>query len=83
MAYFICVDTETEVVYELIAKPVQEPPAGDQQSGEVVEPAPEEITNSADLQDKPPEHIPYFKYSMFYLKYCAFMFKELIGTIDA
>ena len=49
MAYFIRVDAETEVAYELIAEPVQEPPAGDQQSGEVVEPAPEEITNSADL----------------------------------
>ena len=53
MAYFICVDAETEVAYELIAEPVQEPPAGDLQSGEVVEPALEEITNSADLQDKP------------------------------
>jgi len=50
---FIRVDAETEVAYELIAEPVQESPAGDQQSGEVVEPAPEEITNSADLQDKP------------------------------
>ena len=53
MAYFIRVDAEIEVAYELIAEPVQEPPAGDQQSGEVVEPAPEEITNSADLQGKP------------------------------
>ena len=53
MAYFICVDTETKVAYELIAELVQEPPVGDQQSGEVVEPTPEEITNSADLQGKP------------------------------
>jgi len=28
---FIRVDAETEVAYELIAEPVQEPPAGDQQ----------------------------------------------------
>jgi len=53
MAYFIRVDTETEVAYELIAEPVQEPSAGVQQSGEVIEPAPEEITNSVDLQGKP------------------------------
>ena len=49
MAYFIRVDAETEVANELISEPVQEPPAGDQQSGEVVVPSPEEITNSADL----------------------------------
>jgi len=53
MAYFIRVDAETEVAYELIAEPVQEPPTGDQQSGEVVVPSPEEITNSANLQGKP------------------------------
>ena len=53
MAYFIRVDAETEVAYELIAEPVQELPTGDQQPGEAVEPAPEELTNSADLQGKP------------------------------
>ena len=72
MAYFIRVDAETEVAYELIAEPVQEPPAGDQQSGEVVEPAPEEITNSAELQGKPRSISLIFNYSMFHLKYCAF-----------
>ena len=35
-------DTETEVAYELVAEPVQELPAGDQQPGEAVESAPEE-----------------------------------------
>jgi len=50
MAYFIRVDTEIEVAYELIAEPVQELPAGEQQPGEAVEAAPEEITNPADLQ---------------------------------
>jgi len=53
MAYFIRVDTETEVAYELVAEPVQELPAGEQQPGEAVEAAPEEITNPADLQGKP------------------------------
>jgi len=53
MAYFIRVDTETEVAYELIAEPVQELLAGEQQQGEAVEAAPEEITNPADLQSKP------------------------------
>jgi len=53
MAYFIRVDAETDVGYELIAGPVQEPFAGEPQPGEAVEPAPEELTNSADLQDKP------------------------------
>ena len=30
MAYFIRVDAETEVAYELIAEPIQEPQAGEQ-----------------------------------------------------
>ena len=41
MAYFICIDAETEVAYELIAEPVQEPSAGEPQPGEVVDQAPE------------------------------------------
>ena len=45
MAYFICVDAETEVAYELIAEPVQEPSTGESQPGEVVDQAPEEVTN--------------------------------------
>ena len=53
MAYFIRIDTETEVAYELIAEPVQEPSAGEPQPGEVVDQAPEEATNPADLQGKP------------------------------
>ena len=53
MAYFICVDAEPEVAYELIAEPVQEPSAGEPQPGEVVDQAPEEATNPADLQGKP------------------------------
>ena len=53
MAYFIRVDAETEVAYELIAKPVQEPPAEEQQTEEAVDQVPGEITIPADLQGKP------------------------------
>ena len=53
MAYFIRVDAETEVTYELIAKPVQEPPAKEQPTEEAVDQGPGEITNPADLQGKP------------------------------
>ena len=53
MAYFIRVDAETDVVYELIAGPVQEPFAGEPQPGEVVNQVPGETTNPADLQGKP------------------------------
>ena len=49
---FICVDTASEAVYELIAEPIQEPQAGEQQE-DAVEHAPEEIANPADLQGKP------------------------------
>jgi len=51
---FFSIDAEPKVAYELIAKPVQEPPGGDQLPGEAVEPAPEEVANSTDLQGKPP-----------------------------
>ena len=53
MAYFPRVAADTEVAYELVAEPIQEPPAGEQQIEEAVEPAPEEVTNPADLQGKP------------------------------
>ena len=41
MAYFIRVDAETGIAYELIAEPIQEPQAGEQQE-DAVEHAPEE-----------------------------------------
>ena len=82
MAYFIRIDAETEAAYELIAEPVQEPQAGGQQA-DAVEHAPKEVTNPADLQGKPRSISLILNYSMLYLKYCAFTFKELIGTIDA
>ena len=83
MAYFTRVTTDTEVAYELVAEPIQEPPAGEQQTEEAVEQAPEDVVNPADLQGKPRSISLIFKYSMLCLKYCAFTFKELIGTIDA
>ena len=49
---FIRVDATNEVAYELIAEPIQEPQAGEQQE-DAVEHAPEEIANPADLQGKP------------------------------
>ena len=52
MAYFIRVDAEPEVAYELIAEPIQEPQAGEQQE-DTVEHAPKEIANPANLQGKP------------------------------
>ena len=53
MAYFIRVDAETDVVYELIAEPVQEHSVEEPQPGEVVNQAPGETTNPVDLQGKP------------------------------
>ena len=83
MTYFTRVATDTEVAYELVAEPIQELPAGEQQTEEAVEQAPEDVVNPADLQGKPRIISLIFKYSMLYLKYCAFTFKELIGIIDA
>jgi len=53
MTYFIRVDAETDVVYELIAETVQKPSAEEPKPGEVVDQASEEATNTADLQGKP------------------------------
>ena len=52
MVYFSRIDAETEVAYELIAEPVQELQAGEQQE-DAVEHTPEEVANPADLQGKP------------------------------
>ena len=48
---FIRVDATNEVAYELIAEPVQEPWAEEQQE-DAVEHAPEDLVNPADLQGK-------------------------------
>ena len=52
MAYFPRVAADTEVAYELVAEPIQEPQAGEQQE-DTVKHAPEEIANPSDLQGKP------------------------------
>jgi len=62
MAYFIRIDAETEVAYELIAEPIQEPSAGEPQPGEVVDQVSKEATNLADLQGKPQSITPTFKF---------------------
>ena len=49
---FIRVDATNEAAYELIAEPIQEPQAGEQQE-DAVEHAPEEAADPADLQGKP------------------------------
>ena len=49
---FIRVDAANEVAYELIAEPIQETQAGEQQE-DAVEPTSEEVANPADLQGKP------------------------------
>ena len=51
--YFIRIDAETEVIYELVAEPIQEPQVGELQAVEAAEHATEEVANPADLQGKP------------------------------
>ena len=82
-SFFIRIDVTSEAVYELVAEPIQEPQAEEPQAEEAAEHATEEVANPADLQGKPRNISLIFKYSMLYLKYCAFTFKELIGTLDA
>ena len=53
MAYFPRVADDTEVAYELVAEPIQEPPAGEQQIEEAIEQASEDVVNPTDLQGKP------------------------------
>ena len=74
MSYFPRVAADTEVAYELVAGPVQEPFAGEPQPEEVVNQAPGETTNPADLQGKPRSITFIFKYSMLLFKYCALSF---------
>ena len=53
ITYFTRVAADTEVAYELVAEPIQEPPAGEQQTEEAIEQAPEDVVNLTDLQGKP------------------------------
>ena len=50
--FFIRVDAMNEAAYELVAEPIQEPQAREQQE-DAVEPTLEEVANPADLQGKP------------------------------
>ena len=74
MAYFNRIDTETEVAYELIAETVQKPSAEEPKPGEVVDQAPEEATNPADLQGKPRWITLNFSIQYLLYIYCAFRF---------
>ena len=51
--FFLRVDAANEVAYELVAEPVQEQQAGEQQAEEAVEQVPAEVANPSDLQGKP------------------------------
>ena len=64
--FFIHVDAANEAVYELVAEPIQEPQAGEQQE-DVVEHAPEEVANPADLQGKPRNITSIFSILCYYL----------------
>ena len=64
MAYFIRVDAANEAVHELVAEPVQETRAGEQQE-DAVEHAQEDLINPADLQGKPRSMTHKFSISMF------------------
>ena len=50
--FFIRVDTANEAIYGLVAEPVQELQAEEQQE-DAVEHAPEDLVNPTDLQGKP------------------------------
>ena len=50
--FFIRVDATNKAVYELVAEPIPEPQAGEQQE-DAVEPTSEEVANPTDLQGKP------------------------------
>ena len=73
MAYFICVDAETEVAYELITEPIQEPQAGERQEG-AVEPTSEEVANPAQQKGKPRNITLNFGIQCLLYNYCAFPF---------
>ena len=66
MAYFIRIDIETEVVYELVAEPIQEPQAGEPQAEAAVEPDPE-VANPTDLQGKLRNITSIFSIQCYYL----------------
>ena len=60
-----------EAVYELVAEPIQEPQAGEQQE-DAVEHAPEEVANPADLQGKTRSITLISVFDVYYISICAF-----------
>jgi len=77
MAYFIRADAETEVTYELIAEPIQEPQAGEQQE-DAVEHAPEDLVNPADLQGKPRSITPNLSIKYLFKYLCIYVFLGVV-----
>ena len=71
--FFPRVAADTEVAYELVAEPIQEPQAGERQE-DAVEHALEEIANPADLQGKPRSMTLNFSIPSLLYNYCAFKF---------
>ena len=71
--FFIRVDAANEAVYELVAEPIQEPQAGEQQE-DAVEPTSEEAANPADLQGKPQIITLISVFDVYYISICAFTF---------
>ena len=65
-SFFIHVDATNESAYELIADPIQETQAGEQQE-DAVEPTSEEVANPTDLQGKPQSIISIFSIQSYYL----------------
>ena len=65
--FFIRVDATSEAVYELVAKPIPEPQAGEPQAEATAEPDTEDLVNSADLQGKPRSITLNFSIQYYYL----------------
>ena len=65
-SFFIRVDVTSETVYELVAEPIQETQAGEQQE-DAVEPTSEEVANPTDLQGKPRSITSIFSIQRYYL----------------
>ena len=63
---FIRVDAANEAAYELIAEPIQEPQAGEQQE-DAGEPTCEEVADPADLQGMPRSITSIFCIQRYYL----------------
>ena len=64
--FFIHVDAASEATYKLIAEPIQEPQAGEQQE-DAGEHTCEEVADPADLQGKPWSITSIFSIQRYYL----------------